>query len=83
MFVTYLDRLYDPIDSLTTLAKTFQEHALSVSRALGLLATADTEPAGIPLRPGPGASNSATCGSAMCRSARCCTGSPSSSSLVP
>jgi len=54
MFVTYLGRLYDPIDSLTTLAKTLQEHAQSVSRALGLLAIADAEPAGAPLRPGPG-----------------------------
>ena len=54
MFVTYLDRLYDPIDSLTTLAKTLQEHALSVGRALGLLAAPDAEPSGAPLRPGPG-----------------------------
>jgi ABC-type multidrug transport system fused ATPase/permease subunit len=54
MFVTYLDRLYDPIDSLTTLAKTLQEHTLSVTRALGLLATPDAEPSGVPLRPGPG-----------------------------
>lgn len=54
MFVTYLDRLYDPIDSLTSLAKTLQEHTLSLARALGLLARTDTEPGGAPLAPGPG-----------------------------
>ncbi|MBX3027299.1 ABC transporter ATP-binding protein [bacterium] len=54
MFVTYLDRLYDPIDSLTSLAKTLQEHTLSLARAIGLLARTDTEPVGATLAPGPG-----------------------------
>jgi len=54
MFVTYLDKLYDPIDSLTTLAKTLQEHAMSVSRAIALRHAGDVEPAGRPLADGPG-----------------------------
>jgi ABC-type multidrug transport system fused ATPase/permease subunit len=54
MFVTYLDRLYGPIDSLTTLAKTLQEHAMSLERAMGLLDARESEPTGTPLVPGPG-----------------------------
>ena len=54
MFVAYLDRLYDPIDTLTTLAKTLQEHTLSLARALSLLAQTDTESSGAPFPPGPG-----------------------------
>src|SRR5579862_9247248 len=46
MFVAYLDRLYDPIDSLTTLAKTLQEHTMSLRRALRLIARGDVEPRG-------------------------------------
>ena len=54
MFVTYLDKLYDPIDSLTTLAKTLQEHAVSLRRALVLRHVGDVEPGGQPLAAGPG-----------------------------
>ncbi|MCC6763846.1 MAG: ABC transporter ATP-binding protein [Deltaproteobacteria bacterium] len=54
MFVTYLDTLYDPIDSLTTLAKTLQEHAVSLSRALVLRRVPDLEPEGRALLDGPG-----------------------------
>jgi len=54
MFVTYLDKLYDPIDSLTTLAKTLQEHAVSLRRALVLRHVGDVEPGGQPLVAGPG-----------------------------
>jgi len=54
MFVTYLDRLYGPIDSLTSLAKTLQEHAMSLERGFRLLEASDTEPRGVALVPGPG-----------------------------
>ncbi|OQY66882.1 MAG: hypothetical protein B6D46_09105 [Polyangiaceae bacterium UTPRO1] len=54
MFVTYLDTLYDPIDSLTSIAKTLQEHVASLWRALVLRQTTDVEPAGRPLAAGPG-----------------------------
>ena len=37
MFVAYLDRLYDPIDPLSSMAVTLQQHFASVSRALRLL----------------------------------------------
>ena len=54
MFDAYLDRLYDPIDSLTTLAKTLQEHTMSLRRALHLMAQGDVEPRGAALVAGPG-----------------------------
>ncbi len=54
MFVSYLDRLYNPIDSLTTVFKTLQEHALSLDRALQLRTVNDTEPHGTSLTTGPG-----------------------------
>jgi ABC-type multidrug transport system fused ATPase/permease subunit len=54
MFVAYLDKLYDPIDWLTGLAKTLQQHAASLARALRLLATGGGEEGGAPLAPGPG-----------------------------
>ena len=54
MFVAYLDRLYDPIDSLTALARTLQEHTMSLRRALRLMAQGDVEPRGGALVPGPG-----------------------------
>ena len=54
MFVAYLDRLYDPIDSLTALAKTLQEHTMSLRRALRLMAEGDVEPRGAALVAGPG-----------------------------
>jgi ABC-type multidrug transport system fused ATPase/permease subunit len=54
MFVAYLDKLYDPIDWLTSLAKTLQQHAASLRRALRLLETTGEEKGGAPLAPGPG-----------------------------
>jgi ABC-type multidrug transport system fused ATPase/permease subunit len=54
MFVAYLDKLYDPIDWLTSLAKTLQQHAASLRRALRLLETKGEEKGGAPLAPGPG-----------------------------
>src|SRR5215510_14869310 len=54
MFVAYLDKLYDPIDWLTSLAKTLQQHAASLRRALRLLETKGEEKGDVPLAPGPG-----------------------------
>lgn len=54
MFVAYLDRLYDPIEFLTSLTNTLQQHAASLQRALRLLATGSEETTGAPLPPGPG-----------------------------
>ena len=54
MFVVYLDKLYSPIESLTTLGVSLQEHFASVRRAIRLLNTGVEEQAGAPLRPGPG-----------------------------
>jgi ABC-type multidrug transport system fused ATPase/permease subunit len=54
MFVAYLDQLYDPIDSLSSIAVTLQQHFASVSRALRLLQTGPEEAGGAELAPGPG-----------------------------
>jgi ABC-type multidrug transport system fused ATPase/permease subunit len=54
MFVAYLDQLYDPIDSLTSLAQTLQQHAASLDRAMKLLATSGGETGGVALVAGPG-----------------------------
>ncbi len=54
MFVAYLDRLYAPIDSLSSMAVTLQQHVASLRRALRLLGTAGGEGGGRPLAPGPG-----------------------------
>jgi ABC-type multidrug transport system fused ATPase/permease subunit len=54
MFVAYLDKLYDPIDWLTSQAKTLQQHFSSLKRALRLLETPGGEDWGAPLAPGPG-----------------------------
>jgi len=54
MFVAYLDRLFDPIDSLSSLAVSLPQHFASLNRAVRLLQTGPEEPAGKPLRPGPG-----------------------------
>ena len=76
MFVTYLDRLYDPIDSLTTLAKTLQEHAVSLTPGARASARERRRARrGRRSRPVRAASRFAACGSATCRSARCCAGS--------
>ncbi|HKD16104.1 MAG TPA: ABC transporter ATP-binding protein [Candidatus Angelobacter sp.] len=54
MFVAYLDRLYDPIDTLSSLAVGLQQHMASLGRAIRLLQTGPEEPSGAPLQPGPG-----------------------------
>ena len=54
MFVAYLDRLFDPIDSLSSLAINLPQHFASLSRAVRLLQTGPEEPRGKALRPGPG-----------------------------
>jgi ABC-type multidrug transport system fused ATPase/permease subunit len=54
MFVAYLDQLYDPIDSLSSLAVTLQQHLASLTRAVRLLETGPEEGGGVELRPGPG-----------------------------
>ena len=53
MFVAYLDQLYDPIDSLSSMAVTLQQHFASVSRALRLLQTGPEEAGGAELRQAP------------------------------
>lgn len=54
MFVAYLDRLFDPIDSLSSLAVSLPQHFASLNRAVRLLETGPEEPGGVELRPGPG-----------------------------
>lgn len=54
MFVAYLDRLYDPIEFLTSLTTTLQQHVASLRRALQLLDTGGEEHTGAPLPPGVG-----------------------------
>ena len=54
MFVVYLDRLYSPIESLTSLTVTIQEHLTSLQRANRLLEVAPESAAGGALAPGPG-----------------------------
>jgi ABC-type multidrug transport system fused ATPase/permease subunit len=54
MFVAYLDQLYDPIDSLSSMAVTLQQHFASVGRALRLLQAGPEESGGDELAPGPG-----------------------------
>ncbi len=54
MFVSYLDKIYSPVDNLTSLANTLQQNAASVIRALRLLSTGVEEKAGQELLDGPG-----------------------------
>ena len=54
MFVVYLDKLYSPIESLTGLAISLQEHFASLRRAMRLLDTGSEEAAGAELQAGPG-----------------------------
>ena len=54
MFVAYLDRLFDPIDSLSSLAVSLQQNMASLQRAVRLLQTGPEEARGAALRPGPG-----------------------------
>jgi ABC-type multidrug transport system fused ATPase/permease subunit len=54
MFVAYLDRIYDPIDTLSSIAVNLQQHMASLNRAVRLLQTGPMEPGGAELAPGPG-----------------------------
>jgi ABC-type multidrug transport system fused ATPase/permease subunit len=54
MFVSYVGRVFEPIDNLTSLATTVQEHVISVSRAARLLETGSEESTGAQLVMGPG-----------------------------
>jgi ABC-type multidrug transport system fused ATPase/permease subunit len=54
MFVAYLDRIYDPIDSLSSIAVNLQQHLASLNRAIRLLHTGPEETGGVALLPGPG-----------------------------
>ena len=54
MFVAYLDRLYDPIDALSSIAVNLQQHLASLNRAIRLLQTGAEESGGEVLTPGPG-----------------------------
>jgi ATP-binding cassette subfamily B protein len=54
MFVVYLDKVYSPIDTLTDLGVTLQEHFASVRRAVRLLGAGAEEQGGAALSPGPG-----------------------------
>src|SRR3981081_1638368 len=54
MFVAYLDRIYDPIDSLSSMAVNLQQHLASLNRAVRLLHTPPVEPTGVELQPGDG-----------------------------
>ncbi len=54
MFVAYLDRLFDPIDSLSSIAVGLRQNLASLNRAIRLLRTGPEEAAGLPLQPGPG-----------------------------
>src|ERR1035437_2623492 len=54
MFVAYLDRIYAPIDSLSSIAVNLQQYMASLHRAVRLLHAHPMEPSGAELRPGPG-----------------------------
>ena len=54
MFVAYLDRIYDPIDALSSIAVNLQQHMASLNRAVRLLETGPTEAGGADLQAGPG-----------------------------
>src|SRR5260370_3995237 len=54
MFVAYLDRLFDTIDSLSSIAMGLQQNVASLQRAVRLLKTGPEEAGGVPLRPGSG-----------------------------
>jgi ABC-type multidrug transport system fused ATPase/permease subunit len=54
MFVAYLDRVFDPIDFLSSLAVSLQQNVASLQRAVRLLQTGPEEARGVPLKPGAG-----------------------------
>ena len=55
MFVAYLDKLYDPVDSLNEIAVSMQQHTTSLQRAVALLETSGAETVGAAIPTGPGA----------------------------
>ncbi len=55
MFVAYLDRLFAPVESLSSTVVTLQGHIASFKRALKLQQSGAEEPGGPALAPGPGA----------------------------
>jgi ABC-type multidrug transport system fused ATPase/permease subunit len=54
MFVAYLDRLYDPIDTLSSLSKSLQQNLASIARAFRLLDAPGRELGGSPFPKGEG-----------------------------
>ncbi len=54
MFVAYLDRLFDPIEALSSMAVTLQQNITSLGRAIRLLETGPEEKRGFELAAGPG-----------------------------
>lgn len=54
MFVAYLDRLFDPIEALSSMAVTLQQNMASLGRAVRLLETGPEERRGAALGSGPG-----------------------------
>lgn len=54
MFVTYLNQVYDPIDQVSSLVTTLQEHTVSVARAGRMLELPAEAGGGEALQPGPG-----------------------------
>jgi ABC-type multidrug transport system fused ATPase/permease subunit len=54
MFVAYLDRLFEPIESLSSMAVSLQQHLASLRRAVQLLETGPEEARGAALADGPG-----------------------------
>jgi len=54
MFVAYLDGLFEPVESLSSMAVSLQQHLASLRRAVQLLQTGPEEPRGAALADGPG-----------------------------
>lgn len=54
MFVAYLDKLYSPIEELSSLTISMQDNLASFQRALNLSSTPGAEVGGVALRPGAG-----------------------------
>jgi len=52
--VAYLDRLFEPVESLSSMAVSLQQHLASLRRAVQLLQTGPEEPRGAALAEGPG-----------------------------
>jgi ATP-binding cassette, subfamily B, bacterial len=54
MFVSYVGMLYNPIDSLTSLAVELQQYGIALRRSMRLTQVKVEKQEGAPLRPGPG-----------------------------